>query len=154
VGWYTFGKAPTPWHAKVQLQLQQQFECDLPIFMLYHWDRLAVMTVGGKLPFTLYESFSAQESGGMDVDGVDESHAIKFRPLSYSLETAEDEAIGLADIVQSATAATAVQQSSKLARTESSVAAEAKGKGKSTAKQESEKEDATEHLTSEEEDSK
>src|ERR1700761_1284382 len=113
VGWYAFGVIPTPWHARIQMQLRQEFECDSPIFLLYDWEQLNKNAVGGKLPFTLYESFSVQDSSGMEVDYGDESHTIKFRPITYSLETTDDEAIGLADVVHGATAAIATQQSSR-----------------------------------------
>lgn len=95
------------------MQFRSEFECDNPIFLLYHWDQLDKGAVGGKLPFTLYESFAVQDVGGMELDSVHESHSLRFRPLTYSLETTDDEAIALADIVHGATSAAAVQQEVK-----------------------------------------
>jgi hypothetical protein len=100
------------------MQLRQEFDCDSPIFLLYHWDQLNSNAIGGKLPFTLYESNFIQESSGMDVDYADESHTIKFRPITYSLETSDDEAIALADIVHGATAAVTTQTSAKKSQNE------------------------------------
>jgi hypothetical protein len=151
VGWYTFGSSPTPWHARIQLQLRQQFECDSPIFLLYHWDQLNSNNVGGKLPFTVYESFAPHESSAMDVDYADESQTIRFRPISYSLETADDEAIALADIVHGATAASAVQQTSNQTQSEKDKRDIDNEKTKSNSEDELELAD---YLSAEDEDSK
>jgi hypothetical protein len=59
----------------------------------------------------MYEGISAQthDDGDMDVDYKQGSvPPMKFRPITYSLETAPDEAIGLADIMQGATTANAI----------------------------------------------
>jgi hypothetical protein len=131
--------------------LKQEFECDSPIFLLYHWEQLDANAVGGKLPFTVYESFSPYEPGGMDVEYANESQAIKFRPVSYSLETTDDEAIALADIVHGATAASAVEQSTK----QSQIEKDEKDKGKEKTKSKSVDElEPADYLSPEDEDSK
>jgi hypothetical protein len=106
VGWYTFGAAATSWHMVVQKQFIQVFDCESPILLLYQTHRLKGSGTDGNLPFDVYERVPAQvQDGGMDVDQDD-----KFRSISYSLDTPTDEAIGLADIMQGATAANAIAE--------------------------------------------
>jgi hypothetical protein len=147
VGWYTFGDEPLPWHATIQIQLKKKFECDSALFMLYHHNQLSGSS-GGKLPYTIYESFSSQESEGMEVDAPYQSGAMKFRPITFSsLETFPDEAIALADVVQLATNANAIQQPSLPGSKDQS-----KGKGKAIDRHHGNNGEQLNYLSAEDED--
>ena len=65
----------------------------------------------GKLPLTIYESVIEAEhgkgDGAMQIDGED-STAIKFRPLSYTIETDETEMIAIDYVAKGAGSAAAV----------------------------------------------
>ncbi|KAF2674272.1 hypothetical protein BT63DRAFT_435411 [Microthyrium microscopicum] len=111
IGWYTVGSEPQPWHTGIQAQLKDSFECDSPIFLLYQPQVFKDNAVNGRLPFSMYEGIITQthDDGDMDVDYKQGSvPPMKFRSISYSLETAPDEAIGLADIMQGASTAIAI----------------------------------------------
>jgi hypothetical protein len=135
VGWYTFDASPQPWHARIHTQLKTSFNCDSAIFLLYHPDKVEDSS-NGKLPFTIYESILAKESGSMDVDYPDDSHPIKFRPVAFAIETAPAEAIALADIAQGASTAAAYQDKNvKDNSSKDTDVKDKKGKGKEKAKE-------------------
>jgi len=95
----------------LQTQFKQTFEVESPIFLLYQTQRLGGNGMNGNLPFEMFEGVSAQVHDGsnsMDIDSAESKD--KFRCISYSLETPADEAIGLAEIMQGATAANAVSE--------------------------------------------
>jgi len=75
---------------------------------------------GGKLPISLYESVQEQEGA-----------QVKFRELSFEVETGEAEMIGVDTVAKAGTAATAVQRAETAQTGESSKkATSSKGKGK------------------------
>jgi hypothetical protein len=95
----------------VQGQLLSTFQVDSPIFLLIH-DQLLKKSFeagGGTLPFTVYESFvpynQADDDDKQEVDFPEKSQALRYRPLTYTLDTSPDEAIALRDIVEQASLA-------------------------------------------------
>jgi hypothetical protein len=152
VGWYTFGVGPEQWHARLHTQLRNSFNCEPAIFLLYHPNKVEASS-NGKLPFTIYENISVKESGSMDVDYPDDSHSMKFRPVTFAIETAPAEAIALADIAQGATnAATQQDKTSKDKSSKSRSPNVKKGKGKELPKDiENDVAAAVDYLTPEEE---
>jgi hypothetical protein len=147
VGWYTFGDEPVAWHMGVHTQFKKTIDGDQALFMLCHHSQLSESDSETKLPFTIYESFR-QAGDGMDVDPPYESGVTKFRPITFvSLETSPEEAIVLADVVQLAANASAVQPAPV-----SGPKTESKGKEKAVDAAEGESEQN--HLTAEEEERK
>jgi hypothetical protein len=131
VGWYTFGVGPEQWHARLHTQLRDQFNCEPALFLLYHPNKVQASS-NGRLPFTIYENISVKESGSMDVDYPDDSYSMKFCPITFTIETAPEEAIALADIAQGATNAATQQDrgtQDKTPKNKSTNAKKRKGKG-------------------------
>lgn len=115
VGWYTFGNELQPWHAAIQSQLRTTFEVEAPVFLQYQTQLLRDSQAKESLPFAMYEGVPApvkNDDSGMDVDDASgtRNQGDKFRMIEYSLDTPNEQAIGLADIMQGATAATAISE--------------------------------------------
>jgi hypothetical protein len=55
----------------------------------------------------MFEPVPAQDTGSMELDYPEDRPTLKFRAITYALETPADEAIALADIMSGATPAIA-----------------------------------------------
>jgi hypothetical protein len=134
----------------VQAQLQADFECDSPAFLLLHDDKLDESSghPTGKLPFTIYETFTPHSTTArdeeMDIEYSDISQSLRYRVLTYTLDTSPDEAIALRDVVEQATVASIsnelaakqqdqVQQSQAEEQPSSPTKTKSKGKAKISA---------------------
>ncbi|KAK0273393.1 hypothetical protein LTR35_001851 [Friedmanniomyces endolithicus] len=123
-------EGPQKVHLPMLKQVQQLTGNDSVMLLLFHGE-LVDHLQGGKLPISLYESVQEQEGA-----------QVKFRELSFEVETGEAEMIGVDTVAKAGTAATAVQRADTAQTGESSKkATSSKGKGKAKDK---DKEDDTE----------
>jgi len=113
-------------------QLQHQYHDDLLLALFHPETILEDQLSGGKLPFSIYESYyepgSENADKGMQVDGWSMGRALqmRFRELTFEVETGEAEMIGIDFVAKgggnaSAIAAGDAQKDSKTS---------SKGKGK------------------------
>ena len=91
---------PVNAHAGLVKQLQTLTSTDSLMLLLFHAE-LVDQLQGGKLPITLYESVQEQHEGGGDGE-------IKFRELTFEVETGEAEMIGVDFVATGGGNATAV----------------------------------------------
>ncbi|KAK1071440.1 hypothetical protein LTR12_013034 [Friedmanniomyces endolithicus] len=112
-------EGPQKVHLPMLKQVQQLTGNDSVMLLLFHGE-LVDHLQGGKLPISLYESVQEQEGA-----------QVKFRELSFEVETGEAEMIGVDTVAKAGTAATAVQRADTAQTGESSKKATgSKGKGK------------------------
>ncbi|KAK0337339.1 hypothetical protein LTR91_016620 [Friedmanniomyces endolithicus] len=112
-------EGPQKVHLPMLKQVQQLTGNDSVMLLLFHGE-LVDQLQGGKLPISLYESVQEQEGA-----------QVKFRELSFEVETGEAEMIGVDTVAKAGTAATAVQRAETAQTGESSKkATSSKGKGK------------------------
>ena len=93
-------EGPAQVHAELLKQIQKLTSADLPMLLLFH-AQLVDELQGGKLPITLYESVQEQHDGGAEAD-------VKFRELTFEVETGEAEMIGVDFVAKGGGNATAV----------------------------------------------
>ncbi|KAH7061201.1 hypothetical protein B0J12DRAFT_564978 [Macrophomina phaseolina] len=161
VGWFTLGApaGPEPHHLSIHEYIQNVHN-ETALLLLFHPESvLEGNATGGKLPLTIYESLWEGSGGNdkptsMDIDGgaPGQGKQLKFRELTYSVETGEAEMIAVDFVAQGGGNATAVDQARKV----SVAAVEGSSKGKSKGKMKAEVEapaadDDTVPLTSEDE---
>ena len=91
---------PVNAHAGLVQQVQTLTSTDSLMLLLFHAE-LVDQLQGGKLPITLYESVQEQHEGGDDGE-------IKFRELTFEVETGEAEMIGVDFVATGGGNATAV----------------------------------------------
>ncbi|KAK3111292.1 hypothetical protein LTR53_013603 [Teratosphaeriaceae sp. CCFEE 6253] len=121
VAMFMLGPVAGPQEAHVPLlkQVQQLTGNDSVMLLLFHGEMVDQLQ-GGKLPISLYESVREPEG-----------EQIKFRELSFEVETGEAEMIGVDTVAKAGSTATAVQKVDASQSAESSK----KGKGKGKAKE-------------------
>ena len=138
VGWFTL--MPTTGPQLYHLELHKQFyeyNNQFALLLGFHPTQVTNGSVGGKLPLTIYESnLEAEETkdeGGEDKEMKDgeSQQKMKFKKLSYTVETGEAEMIGVDFVARGGGNATAVDGTSK-----SACAAEAKDRAESKEKRE------------------
>ncbi|KAK3096402.1 hypothetical protein LTR53_019246, partial [Teratosphaeriaceae sp. CCFEE 6253] len=97
VAMFMLGPVAGPQEAHVPLlkQLQQLTGNDSVMLLLFHGEMVDQLQ-GGKLPISLYESVREQEG-----------EQIKFRELSFEVETGEAEMIGVDTVAKAGSTATA-----------------------------------------------
>lgn len=122
VAMFVLGTAEGPKHVHVPVlrQVQQMTGNDGVMLVVFHGEMVDELQ-GGKLPISLYESVKEQDD------------SLKFRELSFDVETGEAEMIGVDTVAQSSAAAAAVQPVTD-APAESSKKEKGKGKGKAKEK--------------------
>lgn len=151
-------KGPQTHHLPIQLQLMSGYN-EAPLLLLFHPEAVHEgATSAGKLPLTIYEtqwesSSSGKDAAAMDVDGhTNQGKSLKYRELSYTVETTEVEMISVDFVArgggnatavdgtkaQSASSATTAQDASSSA----TVGGGAKGKGIASDKQDEQGSDA------------
>lgn len=125
---------PEPQHVPILQQLQHHYNDSLILLMFHPASILDGNMTGSKLPVSLYESFyepgSEAADKGLQVDGwgLGRQLQMRFRELSYEVETGEAEMIAVDFVAKGSGVATAVP-----ATTSSKSTAEGsskKGKGK------------------------
>lgn len=135
-------EGPDEAHLQAVKQAQKLSGNDAVMLLLFHAEMVDDLQ-GGKLPITLYESVIEQQEGGMM-----EEREIKFREVSFEVETGDAEMIGVDFVAVGGGNATAVPKASDggVGAGSSSAAQEAssskdkekkpgKGKGKSKDKE-------------------
>ncbi|KAI1617744.1 hypothetical protein EDD36DRAFT_424872 [Exophiala viscosa] len=116
VGWFTLCPESGPLPEQVTLHKQAiTFSSDSAILLALHPESISAGdTTGGKLPISVYESVlegdHPKDEGSMQVDGQ-ESTDIKFRHLSYTIDTDETEMIAIDYVAKGAGSAVAVDDS-------------------------------------------
>ncbi|KIW00646.1 uncharacterized protein PV09_07839 [Verruconis gallopava] len=139
VGWWTLGAAagPEQRHLPAQMQIQTEYSLESAPLLLFHPEMVEVSSgTEGKLPLTIYETVWTSDNNGMDVDGGERNHNLKYREVRYTIETSEAEMISVDFVARGGGNATAVDTSfSKVhnagdANSKASAAAGAKGKSK------------------------
>ncbi|KAF2100756.1 hypothetical protein NA57DRAFT_54830 [Rhizodiscina lignyota] len=129
VGWFTIGSTfgPGSHHVPIHLQLQK-LGYESACLLLFHPN---AFTAGGKLPLTLYEGVVEGDQNAMEMDGVERAASLKFRKLSYAVETGEAEMISVDFVAKGGGNATAVEaKDTKEKSSEPKAKAKDKGKGK------------------------
>ncbi len=123
VGWFTTAPAtgPEPQHLSIHQQILKGYN-ETAILLAFHpSDVLKKEAVGGKLPLSIYESvYESRKAEGqgagdhaMEIVGGDAPHApqldLRFRELSYSVETGEAEMISVDFVARGGASSTAVE---------------------------------------------
>ncbi|RVX69348.1 hypothetical protein B0A52_06943 [Exophiala mesophila] len=139
VGWYTLCPESGPSVAQIPLQKQAiTFYSDSAILLALHPEGLSpTNSTNGRLPVSIYESIqeldSHNDDASMQVDGQESASSLKFRPLSYSVDTDETEMIAIDYVAKGAGSAAAIPESSLSSDPASSVNPDiSKGKSKIT----------------------
>lgn len=142
---------PVDAHAALLKQVQTLTATDSLMLVLFH-PELVDQLQGGKLPITLYESVEEQHESGGEGD-------IKFRELSFEVETGEAEMIGVDFVAtgggnatavpkaDAATGASPTQESSSSKDKEKDKKTKGKGKAKDQSSDDAEP-DSTSHALS------
>lgn len=128
VGWFTATPptGPDTQHVPIHQQIIQNYN-ETAVLLAFHPSKvLAEAGQGGRLPFTIYESIYESTKGAgksgrhdtdgdqsMDVDGQETPSDLKFRELTYSIETGEAEMIGVDFVARGGGNATNVDTSTK-----------------------------------------
>ena len=123
VGWFTTAPATGPEyeHLAIHKQILNDYNETAVLLAFHPADVLEGVSVGGKLPLTIYES--AYEStktegqtdgdGTMEIEGQDAQQAppldLRFRELPYSVETGEAEMISVDFVARGGGIATATE---------------------------------------------
>ncbi|KAK7713794.1 hypothetical protein SLS57_007299 [Botryosphaeria dothidea] len=161
VGWFTLGPpaGPDPHHLTIH-EYVQNVHNETALLLLFHPESvLEGNATGGKLPLTVYESLWEGSGGNdktttMDVDGgaPGQGKQLKFRELTYSVETGEAEMIAVDFVAQGGGNATAVDHARRVSVAAGEGSSKGKSKGKSKAEPEvTENGDEAVPLTSEDE---
>jgi len=118
LGWFT--TAPTTGPESVHVAIHQQIlhtHNETAVLLAFHpASVLEGAAVGGKLPLTIYESVyesGENEDRSMEIDGQDARLGLKFKELSYSVETGEAEMISVDFVARGGGNATAVDGTAK-----------------------------------------
>ena len=136
VALFTLGPSsgPLPQHIPILQQLQHSYNDDL-ILLLFHPETILDGELkGGKLPISLYESYyepgTERADKGLQVEGwgTGTQLQMRFRELSFEVETGEAEMIGVDFVAKGGGNATAIPSTS--AKQEPEKKGAAKGKGK------------------------
>jgi len=112
-------------------QIQHSHHDDLLLALFHPETILEGNLTGGKLPFSLYESYyepgSEDADKGLQVDGwgMGRQLQVRFKELAFEVETGEAEMIGVDFVAKGGGNATAVADAEKKPETKTS-----KGKGK------------------------
>ncbi|KAF2086492.1 hypothetical protein K490DRAFT_74436 [Saccharata proteae CBS 121410] len=140
VGWFTLGatSGPSPNHLSVHEYIQKLHN-ETALLLLFHPNAvLEGQATGGKLPLTIYESVleggnsQQDKSSAMEVDGTATANkSLRFRELTYSVETSEAEMIAVDFVAKGGGNATAVDT---VLETKKANAGESSSKGKGKAK--------------------
>lgn len=136
VGWYTLlpRGSPGPNVLAIHNQILERNESALLLGL--HTEEIGEDSVGGKLPITLYETNFEVEGGNKEAkdDGEDKEMKdgdaqlkLKFREISYVVETGEAEMISMSSVAGGATSAASALTRDKPKETD------VKGKGKKVA---------------------
>jgi len=116
VGWFTLcpETGPTAPLLPIHMQVMQVFNNESALLLAFHPSAISVGRVpnlNSKLPLTIYEtaieSDHSKGDGAMQIDGEDYT-AIRFRPVSYTIETDETEMIAIDYVAKGAGSAAAV----------------------------------------------
>ena len=134
-------EGPQDSHLPVLKQVQQLTGNDSIMLLLFHGEMIDQLQ-GGKLPISLYEPVQEQEG-----------EQLKFRELSFEVETGEAEMIGVDTVAKSGSTAVAVHKAEAApAAAESSKKEKGKGKGKAKDKEEEASSEAAANALSPEDD--
>lgn len=141
-GWFTIGdlSGPKIHHVPIHNQLQQRFSYDSACLLLFH---PSATTAGGKLPLTLYEAVVTGENT-TEMDTAEHMTSLKFRELSYAVETGEAEMISVDFVAKGGGNATAVEVKDAKDKPPQD---DVKGKGKAKAKAKETDKDKEEEAT-------
>lgn len=127
VGWFTIlpSSGPQPHHLPIHAQILKSYN-ESAILLGFHPSAVSNGSVGGKLPITIYESNLEADSlpaksnipndGTTDLemkDGEEDPLKLKFKELSYSVETGEAEMISVDFVAKGGGNATAVDNALK-----------------------------------------
>lgn len=143
VALFTLGpqSGPGPQHVPALQQLQHLYNDALILLLFHPATVLDGALTGGKLPIALYESHyePGTEDGdkGLQVEGwgMGRQQQMKFRELSFEVETGEAEMIGVDFVAKGGGNATAIQSTVNTQEKPKASKTSAKGKGKASAEQ-------------------
>lgn len=123
---------PQPAHIPILRQIQTLTASDSIMLLLFH-PELVDNLQGGKLPISLYETID-------ELDG--DRTQLKFRELTFEVETGDAEMIGVDFVAKGGGNATAVPKSDTTTSASSASASKPKSKGKGKAKEKDGDEDS------------
>ena len=131
---FTLGSpsGPQPQHIPMLQQLQHHYHGDLLLALFHPETILEGELSGGKLPFSLYESYyepgseKAEKATQVDGWGMGRALQMRFRELAFEVETGEAEMIGVDFVAKGGGNATAITAGDLQKDTKTS----SKGKGK------------------------
>lgn len=129
VGWFTVlpASGPQPHHLPLHMQILKGYN-ESAILLGFHPSAVSNGSIGGKLPITIYESnleadslpTKSNEAGDPNEttdqemkDGEEEPLKLKFKELSYSVETGEAEMISVDFVAKGGGNATAINNALK-----------------------------------------
>lgn len=134
VGWYTLlpPSGPSPTILPIHSQMLEGFN-ESAVLLGFHPEEVLKSSVGGKLPLTIYESNYEVDDSKAEQDGEDKTMddgeatlKLRFRELTYSVETEETEMISMNYVATGGrTAAAAAAKEERPSRS-----IESNGKGK------------------------
>ena len=125
VGWFTTSpiSGPQMQHVPIHQQIMHTYNESAILLAFHPAAVLGEVSVGGKLPLTIYETVYETEKNfgqsgehadrSMQIDDHDESLDFKFRELPYSVETGEAEMISVDFVARGGGNATAVNSTTK-----------------------------------------
>jgi len=131
---FTLGSpsGPQPQHIPMLQQLQHHYHDDLLLALFHPETILQGQLSGGKLPFSLYESYyepgteNAEKATQVDGWSMGRALQMRFRELAFEVETGEAEMIGVDFVAKGGGNATAITAEDSRRDTKTS----SKGKGK------------------------
>ena len=134
VGWFTTAPitGPEAPHVPIHQQILRDFNETAVLLTFHPLEIIEGVTVGGKLPLTIYESVyesvksegynAGEDQGTMEIEGQDSTQdsqlEIRFRELPYSMETGEAEMIGVDFVAKGSGNATAGDEDKKTSRSQ------------------------------------
>lgn len=138
VGWFTANPRSGPGNHILPIHNQILSYNESAVLLGFHREEVGQESVGGKLPFTVYETAYEVDDAAKDTNAEGEDKEmkdsdsqlkLKFRELPFTVETHEAEMIGMTSVAGAAANAASERVQEELLKLD------VKGKGKGKAKQ-------------------
>ncbi|KAK2614364.1 hypothetical protein N8I77_001200 [Diaporthe amygdali] len=142
VGWFTLAPRSGPGSHLIPIHNQILSYNESAILLGFHSEEIGEESVGGKLPYTTYETVYEVDDGAKDtnVEGEDKEMKdgdsqlkLKFKEIPFTVETHEAEMISMSSVAGAAANAASERVQEELLKLD--VKGKGKGKGKQAAKE-------------------
>lgn len=150
VGWFTVNPRTGPGNHVLPIHNQILSYNESAVLLGFHREEVGEESVGGKLPFTVYETTYEVDDAAKDTtaegedkemkDG-DSQLKLKFRELPFTVETHEAEMIGMTSVAGAAANAASERVQEELLKLD------VKGKGKGKAQEAAREDEKVDHET-------